>query len=103
MQFEITMRDGSTYEVDASYIEVVSGPTSSTYTLLGAVPGYPTAILAAFPVELVVGITPASSGRVKAPPAPNSRHDKPNARHETNGTAEPRRSAGPQLVTEDYY
>jgi hypothetical protein len=60
VQFEVNMRDGSTYEIEASYIEVVDGPTSSTYTLLGAVPGYPTAILAAFPVDLVVSVLPVT-------------------------------------------
>ena len=53
MQFEVTMRDGSAHNVEAAYIEVVEGPTSTSYTLLGPVPGYPTAIVAAFPAELV--------------------------------------------------
>ena len=60
MQFEVNMRDGSSFEIEASYIEVVNGPTSSTYTLLGALPGFPTAILAAFPVDLVNAVLPLS-------------------------------------------
>jgi hypothetical protein len=59
VQFEVNMRDRSTYEIEASYIEVTNGPASSTYTLLGAVPGYPAAILAAFPVDLVESVLPA--------------------------------------------
>ena len=60
MQFEVTMRDGSVRQVEASYLEVVEGPTSTSYTLLGPVPGYPTAILAAFPAELIHDIKPAN-------------------------------------------
>lgn len=59
MLFEVNMRDGSAYEVDASYIEVADGQVSSTFALLGAVPGYPTAVLAVFPVELVESVLPA--------------------------------------------
>jgi len=67
VQFEINMRDGSSFEIEASYVEVVNGPTSSTYTLLGAVPGFPTAILAAFPVDLVLAVLPlAHSGAYRS-------------------------------------
>jgi len=62
MQFAVTMRDGSSHHVEASYLEVVEGPTSSSYTLLGPVPGYPTAIVAAFPAELVQAVMPVSRG-----------------------------------------
>lgn len=57
MQFLVTMRDGASFVVDASYIEVVGHPASN-YTFLGPVPGYPMAILAAFPVELVAAVLP---------------------------------------------
>jgi hypothetical protein len=60
MQFEVTMRDGTTRHVEASYLEVVHGHMSSSYTLLGPVPGYPTAIVAAFPAELVHAVMPVS-------------------------------------------
>jgi hypothetical protein len=60
MQFEVTMRGGSSHFVEASYLEVVEGPTSSSYTLLGPVPGFPTAIVAAFPAELVHAIMPVT-------------------------------------------
>jgi hypothetical protein len=53
------MRDGSTFEVDASYIEVANDPTCSTFLLLGPVPGYPMAILAAVPVEAAKSVVPA--------------------------------------------
>lgn len=71
MQFDVRMRDGARYEIEASYVEVANGPTSSSYTLLGAVPGYPTAILAAFPVDLVLAIIPLThvSARVVPPPS----------------------------------
>lgn len=58
MQFEVTMRDGSAHRVEAAYLEVVHGPTSSSYTLLGPLPGLPSAILAAFPADLVQAVTP---------------------------------------------
>jgi hypothetical protein len=73
MQFEVTMRDGSLHQVEASYLEVVEGPTSSSYTLLGPVPGYPTAILAVFPAVLVQAITPVKP----APFARRQRADRP--------------------------
>lgn len=59
MRFEVNMRDGSAYEVEAAYIEVSNGPACSSYTLLGPVPGFPTAILAAFPVDEVESVLPA--------------------------------------------
>lgn len=59
MNFEVNMRDGSAYEIEAAYIEVTNGPASSSYTLLGALPGYPAAILAAFPVDAVESVLPA--------------------------------------------
>jgi len=49
VRFEVNMRDRSGYEVEASYVEVTDGPASSSFTLVGFVPGYPTAILAASP------------------------------------------------------
>ena len=58
MQFEVTMRDGTSHRVEASYLEVMQGPMSTSYTLLGPVPGYPTAIVAAFPADLVHAIMP---------------------------------------------
>lgn len=60
MQFEVHMRDGASYQIEASYLEVTHGPVNTTYTLLGVVPGYPTAILAVFPVELVESVIPAT-------------------------------------------
>jgi len=66
MRYEVKMRDGSAYEVDASYIEVYDGPAESSYALLGQVPGYPIAIVAAFPVDMVETIMPAND-RVMAP------------------------------------
>jgi len=71
MRYEVKMRDGSTYEVDASYIEVFDGPADSSYALLGQLPGYPIAIVAAFPVEMVETIMPAAE-RVMAPVAAGS-------------------------------
>ena len=68
MRYEVKMRDGSTYQVDASFIEVSDGPAESSYTLLGQVPGYPIAILAAFPVDMVETIMPAHE-RPRAPAA----------------------------------
>jgi hypothetical protein len=59
MRYEVKMRDGSAYEVDAAYIEVHDGPADSSYALLGQVPGFPIAIVAAFPVEMVETIMPA--------------------------------------------
>lgn len=59
MRFEINLRDGSAYEVEAAYIEVVDGPTCSTFTLLGSVPGHPVAILAAIPVDEARCVLPA--------------------------------------------
>jgi len=74
VQFEVNMRDGSSFEIEASYIEVVNGPTSSTYSLLGAVPGFPTAILAAFPVDLVLAVLPlAHSGAYRSRPGNRER------------------------------
>jgi hypothetical protein len=60
MQFLVTMRDGSSYEIEANYLEVHDGPSSSSYALLGIVPGYPVAILAAFPIDMVSAIVPRS-------------------------------------------
>ena len=60
MQFEVTMRDGTSRYVEAAYLEVVEGPMSTSYTMLGPVPGYPTAIVAAFPAELVQAIKPVT-------------------------------------------
>jgi hypothetical protein len=57
MQFLVKMRDGASFSVEAAYIEVVGSPTSN-YTFLGPVPGYPMAILATFPVELVAAVVP---------------------------------------------
>jgi len=62
VQFEVNMRDGSTFEIEASYIEVSHGATSSTYALLGAVPGYPSAILAVFPCDEAESVLPAAVG-----------------------------------------
>ena len=58
MQFEVNLRDGATYVVDASYVEVYDGFVSSTFTLIGPVPGYPMAILAVFPVDVARSVTP---------------------------------------------
>lgn len=58
MQFEVTMRDGAIHQVEAAYLEIVEGPIATSYTLLGPVPGFPTAIVAAFPAELVQAIMP---------------------------------------------
>lgn len=58
MQFLVEMRSGASYQIEANYIEVVSGPRSSSYTFLGPTPGYPTAIIATFPVDLVLAILP---------------------------------------------
>lgn len=58
MRFLVEMRSGASYEIEANYIEVVSGEQSSSYTLLGPTPGYPTAIIAVFPVELVAAVLP---------------------------------------------
>ena len=60
MRFEVNLRNGSTYEIDASYVEVADGFVSTTFTLLGPVPGYPMAILAAFPVDVVQSVVPAA-------------------------------------------
>jgi len=60
MRYEVKMRDGSAYEVDASYIEVFDGPADSSYALLGQLPGFPIAIVAAFPVDMVETIMPAN-------------------------------------------
>jgi len=62
VQFEVNMRDGSTFEIEASYIEVSHEAASSTYALLGAVPGYPSAILAVFPTDEAVSVLPAGVG-----------------------------------------
>lgn len=65
--FEVKMRDGSTSQVEAAFIEVTNGPVSSSYTLLAPVPGYAAAIVAAFPVDLVESVqlraAPARPGR----------------------------------------
>lgn len=60
MKFLVHMRDGSTFRIEASYIEVI-GAAESSYTFLGPVPGYPTAIVASFPVALVSAVLPAGS------------------------------------------
>lgn len=57
MQFLVLMRDGSRYRIEAAYIEVVHAEESS-YTLLGPVPGFASAILATFPVSLVTAVLP---------------------------------------------
>ncbi|MGI8693222.1 MAG: hypothetical protein ACR2JK_10025 [Geodermatophilaceae bacterium] len=62
MRFEVNMRARSGYEVEASYVEVTDGPVSSSFALVGFVPGYPTAILAAIPVEMVESVLPALPG-----------------------------------------
>jgi len=59
MQFLVMMRDGSRYRIEAAYIEVVNAEESS-YTLLGPVPGYASAILATFPASLVTAVLPYS-------------------------------------------
>ena len=59
MQFLVMMRDGSRYRIEAAYIEVVHAEESS-YTFLGPVPGYSSAILATFPVCLVTAVLPQS-------------------------------------------
>jgi hypothetical protein len=59
MQFHVTMRDGAAYDVEASYVEVYNGPSATTYALLGPVPGYPVAILATFPADLVESVVSA--------------------------------------------
>lgn len=58
MQFLVEMRSGGSYLIEAKYIEVVSGPRSSSYTFLGPTPGFPTAIIATFPVDLVAAVLP---------------------------------------------
>lgn len=60
MQFEVTMRDGTSRYIEAAYLEVVEGPMSTSYTMLGPVPGYPTAIVAVFPADLVQAIKPVT-------------------------------------------
>lgn len=67
MQFLVKMRDGSSFTVDAAYIEVIGSPASS-YTFLGPVPGYSRAILATFPAELVVAVLPSDQGSWYVPP-----------------------------------
>jgi len=67
VQFEVTMRDGKSHHVEAAYLEVAHGPTSSSYALLGPLPGYPSAILAVFPTDLVLAIMPAA--QPSRPPA----------------------------------
>lgn len=57
MQFLVMMRDGSRYRIEAAYIEVIQAEESS-YTFLGPVPGYASAILATFPVSLVTAVLP---------------------------------------------
>jgi len=57
MQFLVMMRDGSRYRIEAAYIEVIHAEESS-YTFLGPVPGYASAILATFPVCLVTAVLP---------------------------------------------
>lgn len=57
MQFLVMMRDGSRYRIEAAYIEVIDSEESS-YTFLGPVPGYASAILATFPVSLVTAVLP---------------------------------------------
>jgi hypothetical protein len=52
MLYEVMMRDGSTREVDALYIDVTSGRVG-TFTLLRPASGYPIAIVAAFPIDQV--------------------------------------------------
>lgn len=59
MQFMVMMRDGSRYRIEAAYIEVVHAEESS-YTFLGPVPGYRSAIVATFPVSLVTAVLPYS-------------------------------------------
>jgi hypothetical protein len=59
MQFVVVMRDGARFAVDAHYVEVVPGDVPS-YTMLGPVPGYERAILAAFPADVVAAVVPAS-------------------------------------------
>lgn len=69
MQFTVHLRDGATFRIEAAYIEVVAAGQSS-YTFLGPVPGYPMAIVAAFPVDLVAGVLPTNPPVAKAPPRP---------------------------------
>ena len=57
MQFVVMMRDGSRYRIEASYIEVINAEECS-YTFLGPVPGYSSAILATFPANLVTAVLP---------------------------------------------
>jgi hypothetical protein len=57
VQFEVRLRNGATHTLEATYIEVTGGVVS-TYTLLGPVPNYPIAILAAFPVDVVQWVCP---------------------------------------------
>ena len=70
MQFEVKMRDGSMYELHASYIEVTTG-VLSTYALLGPVPNHPIAILAVFPAELVESVR-ARTGAAPSPATQDS-------------------------------
>lgn len=67
MQFLVEMRSGASYQIEAKYIEVVSGPRSSSYTFLGPTPGFPTAIIATFPVDLVMAVLPLEQASGYAP------------------------------------
>ena len=66
MQFEVSMRDGTTHKVNAKYIEVSLGRLSS-YTLLGPVPNHRIAVVAAFPVDLVRWVCPSRAPNEGAP------------------------------------
>jgi len=68
VKFIVHMRDGSTFLIEALYIEVVASVESS-YTFLGRVPGFPRAIMASFPVDLVSAVVPVGGG---SPPPPGA-------------------------------
>lgn len=60
MRYEVNLRDGSQFEVEASYVEIADSPTSTSFLLLGALPGYPTAILAIVPADAAKSVLPAA-------------------------------------------
>ena len=93
MRFLVTMRDRTTFTVEAAYIEVVAAQAGS-YTFLGPVPGHSVAILAAFPVELVASVIPVEQAEGYIP-GPTSRSN------EAGGPAYPRSTRLPQISAAD--
>ncbi len=91
MQFLVEMRSGASYQIEAKYIEVVSGPRSSSYTFLGPTPGFPTAIIATFPVDLVMAVLLLEQASGYAPRG-----------GVIGGYADRRREDGPENEPRDY-